>query len=56
MSRVQTPARVDVEQLVSKLVSLAKRHHAAGRISHAQGVRSAIDLIKRGQKAAQTQA
>jgi hypothetical protein len=38
---------VTVPDLLSCLVHLESRHKAAGRISHAQGVRSAIGLIKR---------
>ena len=47
MSSVQTPARVDVEHLVSRLKSLVERHKRAGRVSHALGVQSALELIKR---------
>ncbi|CAM3327835.1 hypothetical protein [Polaromonas hydrogenivorans] len=48
---VQTSALVDVHHLITRLASLAKRHRAAGRISHALGVQSALDLIRRERKA-----
>lgn len=51
MSAVQTPALFEVEHLLARLKSLGAQHQRAGRISHAQGVHSAIELIKRDRKA-----
>lgn len=51
MSGVQTPARADIEHLLVLLKSLTEHHKRAGRISHAKGVQSAIDLTKRERKA-----
>ena len=51
MSAVQTPAQVDLKHLLDRLKSLTAHHQRAGRISHAQGVHSAIELIKRDRKA-----
>lgn len=51
MSAVQTSAQVDIEHLVSRLKRLAGHHKRAGRISHALGVQSALDLIRRERKA-----
>ena len=50
MNVVQTPAQVDVERVVERLKKLAEHHKRAGCISHACGVQSALDLIKRERK------
>lgn len=53
MKAVQAPAGskpvrlVDADQLLERLAGLARQQEERGRISHALGVRSAIDLIKR---------
>lgn len=47
MNTVQTPALVDVDLLVARLNRLILMHKMAGRISHAHGARSALNLIKR---------
>lgn len=51
MRSVQTSALVEVDHLVIRLKQLLGRHQGAGRISHARGVQSALDLIKRERKA-----
>lgn len=51
MSAVQTPALIDIDDLVGRLKRLAGHHKRAGRISHALGVQSALELIKREHKA-----
>lgn len=48
MTPVQTPAPPDIGQILKRLASLAEQHKAAGRVSHALGVRSAMESIKRG--------
>ena len=55
MTPVQTPTPPDIGQILKRLASLAEQHKAAGRISHAQGVRSAIDLVKRERVAGRLQ-
>ncbi len=47
MITVQTPAPLDIGRLLARLASLAEHHKAAGRVSHALGVRSAMESIKR---------
>lgn len=47
MMTVQTPAPLDIGRLLARLASLAEQHKAAGRVSHALGVRSAMESIKR---------
>jgi hypothetical protein len=49
----QASALIELDQLVSSLKHLAGHHKSAGRISHALGVQSALDLIKRERKAIQ---
>lgn len=51
MSCVQTSAQVDLDRLVFRLNRLALLHKMAGRFSHSNGVKSAIDLIKRERRA-----
>lgn len=48
MIPVQPPAPPDIGQILKRLASLAEQHKAAGRVSHALGVRSAMESIKRG--------
>lgn len=51
MRSVQTSALVEIDHLVIRLKQLLGHHKGAGRISHARGVQSALDLIKRERKA-----
>ena len=55
MSCVQTSAQVDLERLIVRLNGLGLLHKKAGRVSHSQGVQSAINLIKRERKAERSQ-
>jgi hypothetical protein len=48
---VQTSALVEIDHLGIRLKQLLGHHKGAGRISHARGVQSALDLIKRERKA-----
>lgn len=52
MSKLQTPADpvprlVDVDALILRLTMLSRQHEERGKISHALGVRSAIESTKR---------
>lgn len=48
MTPAETPAPLDIGRVLARLASLAEQHKAAGRVSHALGVRSAMESIKRG--------
>ena len=44
---IKPPRLIDADHLIARLTALSRQQEERGRISHALGVRSAIELVKR---------